>query len=90
MYKYSVETLIMKTLSIYNILHTKGKIKMFIQPLTGWVKSLAENFQKPASYGSALEAYIVSKNPQDAGDVDRLMKEFDHKMSNRASAGWPV
>ena len=63
---------------------------MFIQPLTGWVKSLAESFQKPATYGSALESYIVSKNPQDAGEVDRLMKEFDHKMANRTNAGWPV
>jgi len=63
---------------------------MFIQPLAGWVKSLAEKIQKPATYGSALETYIVSKNPQNAGDVDRLMKEFDHKMSKRTEAGWPV
>jgi len=63
---------------------------MFIQPLAGWVKNLAEKIQKPTTYGSALEAYIVSKNPQDAGDVDRLMKEFDHKMVNRTEAGWPV
>lgn len=52
---------------------------MFIQPLAGWVKSLAEQFQKPQTYGTALEAYIVSHNPQNAADVDRLMREFQQR-----------
>lgn len=52
---------------------------MFIQPIAGWVKSLAEQFSKPQTYGSALEAYIVSNDPQNACDVDRLMREFDQK-----------
>lgn len=53
---------------------------MFIQPIVGWVKSLAEQFAKPQSYGTALEAYIVSHNPQSTADVDRLSREFDtHK-----------
>ena len=63
---------------------------MFIQPIVGWVKSLTEQFEKPATYGSALEAFIVSKNPQDASDVDRLAREFDQRTSNRTSAGWPL
>jgi hypothetical protein len=63
---------------------------MFIQPLVGWVKSLAEEFQKPVSYGSSLEAYIVSKNPQDASDVDRLSREFDQKMASKILGGWPL
>ena len=50
---------------------------MFIQPILGWVKSLTEQFQKPQTYGSALETYIVSNNPQNAADVDRLSREFD-------------
>ena len=50
---------------------------MFIQPLVGWVKSLAAQYQKPQTYGSALEAYIVSQNPQSAGDIDRLTREFE-------------
>jgi hypothetical protein len=62
---------------------------MFIQPLVSWVKSLAESFEKPLTYGSALEAYIVSHDPQNAGDVDRLMREFDNKMSNRQCGGFP-
>lgn len=52
---------------------------MFIQPIVGWVKILAEQFNKPQTYGSALEAYIVSHNPQNAADVDRLMREFDQR-----------
>ena len=50
---------------------------MFITTIVGWVKSLATQYQKPQTYGSALEAYIVSHNPQNAADVDRLMREFD-------------
>ena len=53
---------------------------MFIHLIVGWVKSLAQDFSKPQTYGSALEAYIVANQPQNAGDVDRLMREFDqHK-----------
>lgn len=52
---------------------------MFIQPIVGWVKSLAQDFSKPQTYGSALEAYIVSNDPQNPADVDRLMREFDQR-----------
>ena len=52
---------------------------MFIQPIVGWVKSLAALYQKPQTYGSALEAYIVANEPQDVCDVDRLTREFDQK-----------
>jgi hypothetical protein len=50
---------------------------MFIQPIVSWVKSLAEQFSKPTTYGSALEYYIVSNNPVDACDVDRLTREYE-------------
>lgn len=52
---------------------------MFIQPIAGWVKSLAQQFQKPATYGSELEAFIVANEPKDAADVDRLSREFDKR-----------
>jgi hypothetical protein len=52
---------------------------MLIQPLVGWVKSLAEQFSKPQTYGSALESYIVSHEPQSPADVDRLMREFEQR-----------
>ena len=52
---------------------------MFIQPITGWVKKLANDFQKPATYGSELEEYIASKNPQNAADVEMLMRQYDQR-----------
>jgi hypothetical protein len=54
---------------------------MFIQPILGWFKSLAQEFSKPQTYGSELETYIVSGQPQCNGDVDRLMREFNRKNS---------
>jgi hypothetical protein len=62
---------------------------MFIQPIVGWVRSLATSFEKPSTYGSALEAYIVRNNPQDAADVDRLMRDFNSKMTDRQYGGFP-
>ncbi len=61
---------------------------MFIHTLFSWIKSLAQNFSKPQTYGSALEAYIIAHDPQDACDVDRLMREYDAKMSGRCSRGF--
>ena len=33
----------------------------------------------PNTYGSKLEEYIVSHNPQNGGDIERLTREFDQK-----------
>lgn len=49
--------------------------------IKNWVKSLAEAFSKPQTYGSALEQYIVSNNPQSEGDVDRLAREYEQKQT---------
>jgi len=46
-------------------------------------KSLAESFSKPQTYGSALEYYIISKQPIDSADVDRLTREFESKKSQQ-------
>lgn len=54
--------------------------------MIGYIQKMFAGFEKPATYGSEVEAYIVSKNPQNAGDVDRLMREF----TQRTSMGWPV
>lgn len=63
---------------------------MFIQPIMGWVKNLAQEFSKPQTYGSALEAYIVANEPKDAADVDRLMRDYDSKMLNRQYQGFQL
>jgi len=52
---------------------------MFTQPIAGWVKKLAEDFQKPATYGSELEEFITSKNPQNTADVEMLMRQYDQR-----------
>lgn len=51
------------------------------------VKSMFQSFEKPQTYGSALEAYIVSRNPQDGCDIDRIAREFDQKRNN---SGWTL
>lgn len=35
------------------------------------------------TYGSKLEQYIVSHNPQDVHDVERLTREFDEKQQRQ-------
>jgi hypothetical protein len=35
--------------------------------------------EKQATYGSQLEEYIVSQNPRDIADVERLTMEYDRK-----------
>ena len=35
------------------------------------------------SYGSQLEKYINSRNPKDAGDVERMTNEFQRKTQQR-------
>jgi len=52
---------------------------MFIQPITGWIKKLAEDFSKPTTYGTELEKYITSNNPQSTADVEMLMRQFNQQ-----------
>jgi hypothetical protein len=58
--------------------------------LAAYIYNMFAGFDKPNTYGSALESYIISKNPQDSCDVDRLAREFDHKIAARAQSGWPL
>ena len=34
------------------------------------------------TYGTELEKYIVGRNPQDVGDIERLTYEFHRKQSD--------
>ena len=47
--------------------------------ISNWVKNLGNQFSKPQTYGSGLEYYIVSNNPQNSGDIDRLTREYHAK-----------
>ena len=61
-----------------------------LNELALYFQKMFSGFEKPNTYGSALEAYIVSKNPQDACDVDRIAREFDQRMAARVLGGWPL
>jgi hypothetical protein len=50
-----------------------------LNTIKDWAKNLANQFSKPQTYGSGLEYYIVSNNPQSEGDVDRLTREYQSK-----------
>jgi len=59
------------------------------------LNSLAEYFydilkkiEKPQTYGSALEMYIMSHNPQNGCDIDRLQRQFDQLQYNKRNSGW--
>lgn len=40
---------------------------------------ILSNVGNEETYGSKLEEYIVSQNPKDIADVERLTVEFDRK-----------
>jgi hypothetical protein len=61
-----------------------------LNDLVEYLRKMIQKFEKPQTYGSALEEYIVSNNPQDSYDVDRLAREFEQKNLNRTMAGWPL
>lgn len=46
-----------------------------IVPLTGLISE--------QSYGSKLEDYITSHNPQDTADVERLEREYETKAARK-------
>lgn len=57
-----------------------------LNELAAYFHKMFSGFEKPTTYGSALEYYIVKNNPQDGCDVDRLTREFDQRNANRS--GW--
>ena len=56
-----------------------------LNQLAEYFHKMFQNFEKPQTYGSALEEYIVRNAPQNSCDVDRLTRQFDMKQSGR---GW--
>jgi len=56
-----------------------------LNQLAEYFHKLFQSFEKPQTYGSALEEYIVRNAPQNSCDVDRLTRQFDLQQSGR---GW--
>ena len=51
--------------------------------MVGIIGPLIAMASESNTYGSRLEQYIVSKNPQDTSDIDRLTKEYELASSKR-------
>ena len=61
-----------------------------LKSINEWVKSLFKSYQTPQTYGSALEAYIVSHNPTSSCDIDHYTRQFDRLQAKRSTAGWAL
>lgn len=59
---------------------------MIVAPIIAYIQKMFAQAEKPATYGSELEAYIVSKNPQSTYDVEFWTKQFDKKQTQ----GWTL
>ena len=56
-----------------------------LNQLAEYIHKILQGFEKPQTYGSALEEYIVRNAPQTSCDVDRLTRQFD---LNHMRRGW--
>ena len=52
--------------------------------LVGIIGPIIAMASESNTYGSRLEEYIVSKNPQDTADIDRVTKEYELASSKRS------
>lgn len=51
--------------------------------LIGIIGPLVALASESNTYGSRLEEYIVSKNPQDTADIERLTRDYEIATSKR-------
>lgn len=51
--------------------------------VVGIVGPLVALASESNTYGSKLEEYIVSKNPQDTADIERLTRDYEIASSKR-------
>lgn len=58
-----------------------------LNQLAEYFQKMFQSSEKPQTYSSELEAYIVKNSPQTACDVDRLTRQFDMRQSGK---GWMV
>lgn len=55
--------------------------------MIGYIQKMYEDVKKPMTYGTELETYIVSKNPQSTYDVEAFAREYEDK---NKSQGWAL
>jgi hypothetical protein len=51
--------------------------------MVGIIGPLIAMASESNTYGSRLEEYIVSKNPQDTADIERLARDYEVASSKR-------
>lgn len=51
--------------------------------IIAFIQKMITPSKEPNTYGSELEAFIVSKRPTNAAEVDYWVQEFDRRMANR-------
>jgi hypothetical protein len=54
-----------------------------LNQLTEYFQKMFQNFEKPQTYGSALEEYIMRNSPKTPHDVDRLTRQFDMQQAGK-------
>ena len=52
-----------------------------------YIQKIYNDVKKPVTYGSELETYIVSKNPQNTYDVEAFARDYDYKNKTQ---GWSI
>lgn len=60
---------------------------MLLTSMIAYITRQIKQVEKPATYGSELERYIVSKNPTTAAEIDHWTRQFDR---NQTTKGWPL
>lgn len=57
---------------------------MLSTTIIAYIHKMFKQVETPQTYGSELEAYIVSKNPQTTYDVEYWTSQFDKKQNERS------
>lgn len=50
-----------------------------LKKIENFLKKVFQTLFEQSSYKSDLESYIVSRNPQCPGDIERLTMEYGHR-----------
>ena len=54
-----------------------------INQVIGYIQKMFSTDNQANCYGTALEAYIVSRNPQTVEDIELLTREFDQHLFDK-------
>lgn len=60
---------------------------MLTTSIIAYFAKLFNQVDEPTTYGSALERYIVSKNPSSVAEIEHWTAQYDRNTTNR---NWPL